>query len=53
MENTIPDFMSNAPLKLISIKGIGIGIVVARALEDLPSLRFKGIAISFAGDDLT
>jgi hypothetical protein len=50
MENTIPDFMSNARLKLISIKGIGI--VVARALEDLPSLRFKDIAISFAGDDL-
>jgi hypothetical protein len=51
MENTIPDFMSNARLKLISIKGIGI--VVARALEGLPSLRFKDIAISFAGDDLT
>lgn len=51
MENTIPDFMSNARLKLISIKGIGI--VVVRALEDLPSLQFKDIAISFAGDDLT
>lgn len=48
--NIIPDFMDNARFKLISSKGIGI--VVARALEGPSSLRFKDIAISFAGDDL-
>jgi hypothetical protein len=51
MENIIPDFMGNVHLKLISTKGIGI--VVARPLEDLSSLLFKDIAIPFAGDDLT
>jgi hypothetical protein len=50
MENIIPNFMGNARLKLISK---GIGIAVARALEDPSLLLFKDIAISFAGDDLT
>jgi hypothetical protein len=45
MENIIPDFMGNARLKLISK---GIGIAVARALEDPSLLLFKDIAISFA-----
>ena len=43
--------MSSAHLKLICTKGMGI--VVARALEDPSLLLFKDIATSFVGDGLT